>query len=60
MKSVIIERFNSQYQAEDFANAKSKEGYRMVNMAIHFSQFVTVFAICMELAKFERVGGQNV
>lgn len=57
MKSVIIEQFKFVAEAEIYANKKAEEGYRMVSFSNYKDMCGVAFVVCMELAKFERVGG---
>ena len=59
MKPIIIERFDICIEAEEYVNKKFLEGYRMISFSTYKDVSGLLFVVCMELAKFERVGKQN-
>jgi hypothetical protein len=56
MNPIIIERFDFCIEAEEYANKKFLEGYRLISFSSYKDISGVMFVVCMELAKFERVG----
>lgn len=61
MKKVIVTSFTTAIETEEFANRKAEEGYKTVSLAFDISPRtgMTHYVVCMELVKFERVGGSE-
>lgn len=56
MKPIIMTCFDYVDGAEKYANERYLEGYKLISFSSYKDIRGVVFVVCMELAKFNRVG----